>query len=926
MQLMSSKYSTRINELNENTSHAIILSNIKAGCDVLECGCSSGYMTRYMSERLNANVSIVEINEDDYSQAIKYAEDGTCTDLERREWIGYFEGKRFDYILFADVLEHLRNPKDVLTWALGLLRENGIIIASVPNVAHHDILINLLNNRWNYMEKGILDDSHVHFWAQQNLDGFFRNAGLIPVIKDYVILPAFKTEQRSSDDVTGLLPGIYSICNRRYGDVYQFVYFLQKADYVRSQKIECTDYYDDRHQKYGIHCPYSDEYTRQREYEANKIEEQSNWILHQDEVIRELERKNSSLTGQNNALISQNNELNTRLDRERLSANRLKIQNDTLVEENNRLQSRYDILSNDYNSINAKYEAISTAFFWKVTKPARVTLDFMKDRFRGNEPMRRLWVKIKGVKEDEERRTLFYSPGNPVTLLCTNHTRFVAMLMQRELQKVGIESDIQTEEPKTYGEQVYFVICPQMFKQMPGRYISLQMEQTISSRWLTKDYYDRLGNSFAVLDYSLVNIEYFRRNTGFGKMFYYLPIDYLPGMKVPGLKTSEYKYDVLFYGDPNNPRRRFFLKELSKKFSVKCVSEVFGDQLYEMLQQAKVVVNIHYHENALLETTRIYETLSIGRSIIISERSGDKEEEKRLEGIVDFVSTGDIESMVKRIDFWLKNEDRRISSVKENNKKLLQRANSFSFFFMRFLLANEWISFDEFYKLAGDYIHFNNNKICLSLPETTERRREFIQDNQYGFEMFPGLRHQRGWTGCGLSYKFIMKKAKEQEIDKLLVCEDDVLFPEDFIDRWSECERYLDGISGWDVFQGLIAIVDNITITGVKKSRKQTFVHINRIMSMVFNYYNSSVYNYFIDWDETDTDVDHNTIDQAVNKKKLNVVTTTPFLVGHKEDLKSEIWGFKNTQYHNLIEESSRKLDGMEKQYIAGKKKMDRSH
>ena len=30
-----------------------------------------------------------------------------------------------DYILFADVLEHLRNPESVLKWAVDLLKEDG---------------------------------------------------------------------------------------------------------------------------------------------------------------------------------------------------------------------------------------------------------------------------------------------------------------------------------------------------------------------------------------------------------------------------------------------------------------------------------------------------------------------------------------------------------------------------------------------------------------------------------------------------------------------------------------------------------------------------------------------------------------------------------------------------------------------------------
>ena len=119
---MESKYFANIERIHENASHGIILSQITPGSMVLECGCATGYMTRYMKEALDAKVSIVELNPSDYDQAKKYAADGICTDLESREWWDYYQGRKFDYILFADVLEHLRNPERVLKWAVDLLK------------------------------------------------------------------------------------------------------------------------------------------------------------------------------------------------------------------------------------------------------------------------------------------------------------------------------------------------------------------------------------------------------------------------------------------------------------------------------------------------------------------------------------------------------------------------------------------------------------------------------------------------------------------------------------------------------------------------------------------------------------------------------------------------------------------------------------
>ena len=141
---MESKYFANIERIHENDSHGIILSQIAPSSIVLECGCASGYMTRYMTEVRGAKVSIVELSPSDYEKAREYAADGICADLESREWWDYYQGQKFDYILFADVLEHLRNPESVLNRAVDLLKEDGTVIASIPNVAHADILVNLL--------------------------------------------------------------------------------------------------------------------------------------------------------------------------------------------------------------------------------------------------------------------------------------------------------------------------------------------------------------------------------------------------------------------------------------------------------------------------------------------------------------------------------------------------------------------------------------------------------------------------------------------------------------------------------------------------------------------------------------------------------------------------------------------------------------
>lgn len=514
-----------------------------------------------------------------------------------------------------------------------------------------------------------------------------------------------------------------------------------------------------------------------------------------------------------------------------------------------------------------------------------------------------------------------YGKYSRMDIIATKHVMFIAKLVQHDLQRIGIKCAIHIVEPKVYEDIPYIIICPQFVKHFPKVYFVIQMEQTVSSRWFSQEYYECLRNSCGVLDYSLENIAYFNMQKEKNKekdisgKVYYLPVDYLPGYC--GLNSNEEKeYDVLFYGDPKSKRRQDVLNELSNKFNVKICTELFGEQLYEEIRKAKIVVNIHYYDDALLETTRLFEVLSLNSSIIVSEDSKDTEEMLRLHDYVDFVPRDNVNALAERIEYWLKHDQERKKKLDSNYNLLEKKSSSFSFYFYRFLLAYDRISFDEFYDLEKNYVTLNTNRICLNIREATERRKSFERDNRYEFEVFPGLRHRMGWIGCGLSYKFIAKKALESEFENVIVCEDDVIFPQDFTERLIEISDYLTD-KEWSVYSGLMADVDKANIMSYEKYNTHNYLLVDRMVSMVMNLYNEDALKLIATWDEQNRDVGKNTIDRYLEGKKLNVFVGLPYLVGHKEELDSTIWGFNNIQYRELISSSQKKLEDKLQKFIA---------
>jgi len=670
----------------------------------------------------------------------------------------------------------------------------------------------------------------------------------------------------------------------------------------------------------------------------NTLKKEKNSIV--AENLKLTEEKNSivaenlKLTEEKNSIVAEN--LKLAEERNSVVEENLKIteeknsvieENLRLTEERNRAENDSQIFAEEHVRLINERDFFLASKSWEITKPLRYI------RRRSERLSRQIKIASQLISEgrfDEVGEILKQKvKGNPVPIsiednekkiivLTTQHTLFVAHLIDNELNESGFLTEIITDlSVNSFTDNLYIVICPQMFTSLPANYFAFQMEQSIHSRWFTADYFTILKNSIATLDYSLDNIKFLQKNKIEYRQTFYVPISYFQhykkylvskGIEFP--KNKQEKYDVLFYGDEHCERRKLFLEALKDRFKVKVISNLFSEQLYPYLLSAKVVVNIHYYEDALLETTRIYECLSLGVPVI-SEMSSNISEYHGIEKQVIFTPINDVQAMIAATDKLI-NTKGRINQYTENIKKENKNKSDFNYFFNRLLLAYDLINYDEFYHKVKSYptsIIENNVGNCLTLPETSERQANFIkQENSSDFSFFNGLRHQLGWIGCGLSYKDMIQRAKDANMEYVIICEDDVEFYEEFAEQLALVLDYLKTTTKeWHIFSGFIAIVHNDTkVKHIEIYHDHEFIHIDKMISAVFNIYHHSVFDRILSWDETDHNDQTNTIDKFVeNSGDLKVITTLPFLVGHHEEMKSTLWGFTNNTYNPFIKESS---------------------
>lgn len=499
-----------------------------------------------------------------------------------------------------------------------------------------------------------------------------------------------------------------------------------------------------------------------------------------------------------------------------------------------------------------------------------------------------------------------------ITILATPHTIFLAKSISSILNKLDINNLLKIGfDFNDFDDSLHIVICPQSFKKLPPLYICYQLEQTTSNRWFSKDQIKKLKNSLLVMDYSLNNINYLSKSIPFSQL-YYLPVS---KSEVPLTESEDYDYDVLFYGDTNNPRRQKYLEILKKKFNIKVLNNCFGEHLWSEIQKAKVIVNIHYYDNALIETTRLYECLS-NRCIVVSEKSQDIHNYPDLLENIDFVDVDNIEEMVNKIQQILQNENEFKTRKKKINTYLKDNSNIFQFYFCRILLSLNVIDFDTFYKHTHETINPSSNFWCLGLPESISRQNEFTKEKtkiNNEIWQFPGLRHSIPWIGCGLSYKYMIKYAAQKQWDNITICEDDVFFN-------SNCQEHLEIVKSylkfndisWDIISGHVTDIDNETqISYLGKQETINLFKLNQTTGMVFNIYHQNIFKYITKWDHNNTNLEKNTIDRYIqHRNKLEVVTCIPYLVSHKEYVDTTLWDRKAGEftYHHMTESSMKKI------------------
>jgi hypothetical protein len=224
----------------------------------------------------------------------------------------------------------------------------------------------------------------------------------------------------------------------------------------------------------------------------------------------------------------------------------------------------------------------------------------------------------------------------------------IATLTSNVLEERGHPTS-RTTTPDPNSLKLYLIFGANVWEDavlFPPRYIIFQLEQSPIRKWFIPSYFARLQNALQVWDYNLQNIDYLRER---GIDAIHVPLGYCPLFASPIYPPET--IDILFLGQLRNNHREATITALREAgFTVVANNKTFGEQKKQVVAQAKIVLNLHYGHQAILEEPRIIPLLTAGK-VVISETVDDPRYIQLYQDSVIFVQ--DTNDLIAQCHKWL---------------------------------------------------------------------------------------------------------------------------------------------------------------------------------------------------------------------------------------------------------------------------------
>lgn len=151
-----------------------IFARLPDGAGILDVGCGSGFS---IEKSIPAGKKFEIYGVDVTEEVIKYAQEQRPSfhfSLAYGEQLP-FEEKKFDAVVYLDVIEHLNDPIKSLNEARRVLKDNGFAVILV--VKEHHPLFRIIWWFWMKARGKVWEDAHLRVYDEKSLEKDLASAG-----------------------------------------------------------------------------------------------------------------------------------------------------------------------------------------------------------------------------------------------------------------------------------------------------------------------------------------------------------------------------------------------------------------------------------------------------------------------------------------------------------------------------------------------------------------------------------------------------------------------------------------------------------------------------------------------------------------------------------------------------------------------------
>lgn len=156
-----------------NAGNPPLINLLEKGCNkLLDIGCGAGD-NAVLINNLQNECSVYGVTYSHAEAELTQKRMVKCWVFDIENRLPYdLEDQVFDCLIFSHVLEHLRDPAEVLSRFSRLLRKGGQVLIAVPNVLSLRMRLQFLMGNFTYESAGVLDDTHLRFFTYLTADQY----------------------------------------------------------------------------------------------------------------------------------------------------------------------------------------------------------------------------------------------------------------------------------------------------------------------------------------------------------------------------------------------------------------------------------------------------------------------------------------------------------------------------------------------------------------------------------------------------------------------------------------------------------------------------------------------------------------------------------------------------------------------------------